>query len=263
MRKITMLSILLAMAFFVLSSCAPTVSQQEYDRVSDELSAIQGQMASLQSKRAEAELMKVQYEELNKQLGTKLETAQAEYENLSAEYEKLSTEYEELNKRFDTVKGESETVQASYEELSTRHEELNRQFEELSEQYDIIIQGTAEIDEKDIEQAVFQLVNQGRKDNGLNELLWGDNLYRWATANSRNMAINKRIEYSELFAWQEIFWATGYGTADMVARAAMTIWKDGTQYERNFLSPGANYGAVAVYKSGEIFYITYIADFFR
>jgi len=266
MRKITMLSMLLIIAIFSVPSCAPTVSQQEYDRVSNELRAIQSQLVSLQGKLAEAELLQAQNEELNKRFDTvksEFETIQAKYEELSTEYEELSTEHGELNKRFDTVKSESETIQAKYEELSTEYEELNKQFEELSEQYDIIIEGTAKINEEDVEQAVFKLVNQERKNNGLNELMWGDNLYKWAIANSRTMAINKSLEYSELFSWQEVFWATGYGTTDRIANAALTIWKDGKQYERNFLSTGANYGAVAVYKSGEIFYITYVADFFK
>jgi len=259
MRKITMLSMLLIIAIFSVPSCAPTVSQQEYDRVSNELRAIQSQLVSLQGKLAEAELLQAQNEELNKQFYT----VKSEFETIQAKYEELSTEHGELNKQFDTVKSESETIQAKYEELSTEYEELNKQFEELSRKYDIIIEGTAEINEEDVEQAVFKLVNQERKNNGLNELMWGDNLYKWAIANSRTMATNKSLEYSELFSWQEVFWATGYGTTDRIANAALTIWKDGKQYERNFLSTGANYGAVAVYKSGEIFYITYVADFFK
>jgi len=231
MRKITMLSMLVVVALLSVPSCAPTVSQQEYDRVSNELSAIQSQLESLQGKLAEAELLQVQNEELNKQ--------------------------------FDAVKSEFEIMQAKYEELSTEYEELNRQYEELRKQYDIIIEETAEINEEDVEQAVFKLVNQERKNNGLNELMWGVNIYKWAISNSRSMATNKRLEYSEMIGWQEVFWGTGYSTTDGIANAALTIWKNHQQYERNFLSPGANYCAVAVYKSGEIFYITYVADYFR
>ncbi len=231
MRKIAMLSMLVVIALFSVPSCAPTVSQQEYDRVSNELNALQSQLASLQGKLAEAELLYAQYEELNKQ--------------------------------YDTVKSEFETMQAKHEELTTEHEELNKQFEELSKQYDIMTEGPAEINEEDIEQAVFKLVNQERINNGLNELMWGNNIYKLARANSRDMATNKRLEYHENIGWQDVFWATGYGKADGIANAALTIWKNHRLYERNFLSPGANYCAVAVYKSGEIFYITYVADYFK
>jgi len=238
MRKITMLSMLVVVALLSVPSCAPTVSQQEYDRVSNELHALQSQLASLQSQLAS--------------LQGKL-----------AEAELLQAQNEELNKQYDTVKSELETMKAKYEELTTEHEGLNKQFEELSKKYDIMIEGTAEINEGDIEQAVFKLVNKERINNGLNEVMWGKNIYKWAIENSRDMATNKRLEYHEMIGWQDVFWATGYGTADGIANAALTIWKNRKLYERNFLSPGANYCAVAVYKSGEIFYITYVADYFR
>ena len=258
MRKITMLSMLLVIALFSVSSCAPTVSQQEYEGVSDELSAIQGQLASLQGKLAEAGLLQVKYEELSKQYAM----VKSERETTQAKYEELSTEYEELNKQFDTVKSESETTQAGYEELSTEYEELNNKYKELSKQYDIVTEEPAEINEEDAEQAVFKLVNQERKDNGLDELIWGVNIYKSAMANNRNMATRKRFEYPE-YGWQEVFWATGYSTTDGIASAALTVWKNRLLYETNFLNKVTKYGAVAVYKSGEIFYITYVADYFQ
>ncbi len=230
MRKITMLSMLLVMALFSIPSCAPTVSQQEYDSVSNELRAIQSELASLQSKLAEAELLQAQNEELNKQL--------------------------------DTVKSEFETMQAKYEELSTEYQELNNKYDELSKQYDIVTEEPAEISEEDIEQAVFNLVNKERKDNGLDELMWGKYRYKDAIAHSRYMATNKKLEYPE-YGWQEIFWAAGYSTADEIADAAWTVWKNRFFYETTFLNKVTLYGAVAVYQSGEIFYITYIADYFQ
>ncbi len=208
MRKITIRSMLLVMALFMVPSCAPKVSPQEYDRVSNELSTIQSQLASLQGKLAEAELLQAQNEELNKQ--------------------------------YDTAKSEFETMQARYENLNAEYDGLNEQFEELSEQYNIIMEGAAGIDEEDIEQAVFKLVNQERENNGLDEIAWGENLYKWAITNSRSMATNKRLEYSEYVGWQDIFWATGYGTAERIASAALTVWKNHRQYERNFLNTGAN-----------------------
>ena len=259
MRKITILSMLLVIALFSVPSCAATVSQQEYDRVTNELSALQSQLASLQGKLTEAELLQAESEEWEKQY----DAVKSGFETMQAKYEDLSTEYEDLNKQFATVKSELETMQARYEDLGTEHEELSKQFEELSKEYDILIEGTVEINEEDVEQVVFKLVNQERTNNGLDELMWGDNLYRWARTNSRSMATNKRLEYIEYLGWQDTFWATGYGTADRMANAAFTVWKNHQQYERNFLSVGANYCAVAVHKSGEIFYITYVADYFR
>jgi len=224
MRKITILSMLLVIALFSVPSCAPTVSQQEYDRVSNELRTIQSQLASLQGELAEAELLQAQNEELSKQ--------------------------------YDAVKSELETMQAEYEEL-------NKQFEELSKQGDIIIEEPEEINEEDVEQALFKLINQERTNNGLDELLWGKYLYKTVIANSRNMATNKQLEYPSRAGWKEVYRATGYDTTDGIASATFTIWKDTRDYENNFLNKAPVYGAVAVYKSGEIFYITYMSDYYQ
>ena len=258
MRKISILLISLVIVLFSVLSCTPTVPQQEYDRVNNELSAIQSQLASLKGKLPETESLQAHNEELKKQY----DATKSEMETLQAKYEELSTEYENSSKRFYAVNSQLETMQANYEELSTEYEELNKQFQELSEQYDIIMEGTAEIDEEDIEQAVFELVNEERVKNGLSERKWGKNLYKWAIANSRNMATNKQLEYTEYIGWQDVFWATGYGTAERIADAALTTWKNHEHYERIFLNAGDHYGAVAVYKLGEIFYITYVADYY-
>ncbi len=250
-----MLSMLLVMALFSIPSCAPTVSQQEYDSVSNELRAIQSELETMQ---ARYEDLDAEYDELNEQF----DAVKSEFETMQAKYEELSTEYEELNKQFDTVKSEFETMQAKYEELSTEYQELNNKYDELSKQYDVVTEEPAEINEEDIEQAVFNLVNKERKDNGLDELMWGKYRYKDAIAHSRYMAIRKRLEYPE-YGWQEIFWATGYSTADGIADAALTVWKNRLKYEMNFLNRTAKYCAVAVYKSGDIFYITYLADYFQ
>jgi archaellum component FlaC len=229
MSKITILSVLLVIVLFGMASCSPTVSQEEYDRMSNELSAIQSQLVTLQSKLTEAEL--------------------------------LETQYKELMKQFNTVSNERKTIQAEYEELSTEYEDLNKQFEELSTRYDLLIEETT-INEEDVEQAVFKLINQERKNNGLDELMWGVNLYKKAIAHSRHMATDKRLEYPD-FGWQEVYWAAGHSTTDAMANAAFLVWKNRFFYERTFLNGTTKYGAVAVYKSGEIFYITYLADFFQ
>jgi len=259
MRKITMLTMLLVMALFIVPSCAPEISQEEYDRVSSELRAIESQLASLQEKIAEAELLQAKYEELSKQYVT----AKSERETIQAKYDELSTQYEEVDVQFGTVKSELETMQANHEELSAQHEELNSKYEELSKKYEEVTAEPAEISEKDIEQALFELINQARRDNGITELIWGDNIYKWAMGNSRTMATSKRREYSSYASWQDIHWATGYGTANKTANATFIIWQGSLQYERNILNNVATYGAVAVLKSGEIYYITYIASPWR
>ena len=253
MRTIT---IFLSLCILLLSvpSCAQGVPQQEYDRVSGELQTIQDQIAAMQSKLAEAQSLKTANDLLNEQL----EAANSELEAAETAYQKISADYDALES---TVGSELETVKAQYEDLSAEYTELNKQFEELSEQ--LGVGGAAEINERDIEQIIFDLINQERTDSGLDEMALGENLYKWALTNSRNMAASKQLEYHEYIGWQDVFRATGYRSADEIAAAAMVIWKETKQYERNFLNVGADFGAVGVYKSGEIYYITFMADYFH
>ena len=190
------------------------------------------------------------------------DAAQAQVTNLQSEVSAIQAKYDDLKADNDELKSEFETTQAEYEELSTEYEDLNEQFEELSKQGDII-EEAAEINEEDAEQALFKLINQERKNNGLDELMWGKYLYKEATTNSRNMATSGQLEYSDRPSWQEVYRAAGYSTTDGMANAVFTIWKNSGSYEKNFLNVASVYGAVAVYKSGETFYITYMADYYQ
>lgn len=260
MRKIALISIMLVITLFTLPACTSGIAPEEYDKVKDELSTIQSQLVSLQGKLAESEIVKVNLEALlteqYDELSQTYDTVVSEYESLQANFDSLSTEYEDLGKQLDAVRDEYETLQA-------QHEYLLAEYDVLRAQYDIVTEEPALITEEDVEQALFNLVNKDRIDNGLDEQLWGKYLYKWAIANSRDMATNKRIEYSDYASWQEVEWATGYDTTDEMAEAVMTMWENTRNYERYFLNINATYGAVAVYKSEEIYYITYIASNFR
>ena len=188
------------------------------------------------------------------------DAAQAQVTNLQSDVSAIQVKHDDLKADNDELKSEFETMQAKYEELSTEYEELDKQFEELSKEGDIIIE---EINEEDVEQALFKLINQERENNGVNELMWGKYLYKTAIANSRNMATNKQLEYPSRAAGKEVYWATGHSTTDGIANATLIILKNKQTYELNFLDVGFNYGAVAVYKSGEIFYITCMADYYQ
>jgi len=237
MKRIIILSILLSIAF-LMSSCAPTVSQQEYDMVKDELNETQSQLESLQSELAEAQMLKDEYDRLNDDYGamrSELEILQAKHDELDVKYDELGAEYDELDAKYD----------------------------DLSEQYNVLLEGMP-ITEEEVEQAIFELINKERRDNELDELEWGKNLYKWAKSNSRDMATSGSITYSGYVSWQEVFWAAGYSTTDRIANAALITWQTNQYgYEHNILSKSATYGAVGAYKSGEIFYITYVAHIFR
>ncbi len=252
MGKKIVLSMLLVVTLFSIPACSPGVPQQEYDRVSNELSAVQDQLAELQDKLAEAESQQGEYEELSK----RYVALKSEHETAQTEYEELNDQYEELNKQIGPIKSELEAMQSDYEELSKQHEEL-------SEKYAIATKEPDEIGERELEQAIFELINQARSDIGADELIWGENIYKWAMENSRSMAASKRREYSSYASWQEIYWAAGHSTVDRMASAVFTIWKDGLQYEQNILNKVATYGTVGVHRAGDIYYITYIASHYR
>jgi uncharacterized protein YkwD len=232
MKKSIVLSILLILALFNVLSCAPAVSQQEYDKVTSELSEAQSQLALQRSELAEAEVLQAKYDELSDN-----------YDAVRSELEILQAEYGELG--------------VKYDELGAKYDDLGEVYDELSRQYNVLTEGTADINEEDVEQAVFELINQERRDNGLNELEWNHSLYLWAKSHSRDMATRKRLETSEYDVWQDFLRAAGYSTVDRLAGAALTIWRDSINYERNMLVNGATVGAVGAYKSGEVFYITY------
>jgi len=226
-RKWLMFGVMFLLISLLLVGCGG-ISEEAYNAVKSERDAVQAQVTNLQS---EASAM------------------QAEYDGLQADY--------------DEVKSEFETLQAEHEELSAENDELKVRNEELSEQLGILVEETGEIIEADVEQAVFELANQERVDNGLEALEWGKYLYKTAIANSRDMAESGQLEYPSRAAGKEIHRAAGYSTADGMANATLIIWRGTSHFDVNFLVKGARYGAVGVYKSGDIFYITYMADFYQ
>ncbi len=246
MKKIPIILILLVLTLYFVSACGSTVSQQEYDRVNNELIAVHEQVESLQGKLDEAEILKAQNEELITQSDA-----------VKSEYNKLKAQNEELNKQSDAVKSEYDKSKADYEELIT-------QYQELSKKCSAVAEVTAEpINEQDAEQALFELINQERKNNGLDEMVWGVNLYKAAQNSNKDMVRSQQIEYPSFGSYQEALWVTGYTDADTMTKAVLTIWKNTDNYELKFLNYVTEYGAVAVYKSGEIYYITYISAIYR
>jgi len=237
--------LILCLAVFLLAGCLPKLE----DEPSQRNDATPAQQVS--------------------QAKSKLQMLQAEYDKLSANYEDVKSElettqakYDELGTNYEDVKSELETTQAKYDELNAKYEDLRAKHDELSAKYDILIQGTAGISEEDVEQAIFELINQERQNNGLNELEWYYGLHIIAKEHSQYMATIGRLENSEYSIWQGVFRATGYSTLDRMTNATLIIWKESIHYERNFLHEKAKYGAVGVAKSGEVFYITYFADIY-
>lgn len=187
-----------------------------------------------------------------------MRTAQGQFEQarlaLLAAENQTSQQYQDLNNL--------------YRELSNHYSTLERDFKALQAELEVLRQPsenvtTPAINTGDVEQKLFTLINQERKSHGLAEFMWGKNLYWYATTNGQNMAANKSQEHSSYASWQEVFRATGYRSGEDMASAAMVVWKNRSQYQQNFLNTVPTYGAVGVYQSGDIFYITYIASQFQ
>jgi len=239
---------LLVISLFMALSCAPSISQEGHDILKKELSAIQSELSATESelRATESELNSTQRELSTTQ--SELSATESGLRATQNELRAAETEVTWLQRKLT----EANIMQAHYEELITK-------CEESKQQYDAIIEGTVEISEEDVEQAVFALVNQERKNNGLNELIWQEGLYSCARSNNLKMAETKTLQSPECPSFQQVFWFLGYGTTEGIANAALKIWKDNLySYNQNVLSEAVN-GAVAVYKSEDILYITYVA----
>jgi len=255
MIKIIRIIYLLMLSIIVListSSCAQTLSQEEYDTMKNELTETENQVEELQKKLEEVKSTEDRYEE-------------------------LSTKYEDLKKKSDTQLNEMLIMEAEYKDLNLKFEDLEiendnkasvietmkAQYEELKKQYDTITKQAAEINEEDIEQTLFGLINQERIDNGEDELLWEHTLFKIAQRNNRNMAESGMYQYDQAAVIQEIFWAISYDTVDAIAHAALVAWKNNPyRFESNLLNKATTHGAVDAHMSGEIIYITYIATYY-
>ncbi|MFC1847505.1 CAP domain-containing protein [Chloroflexota bacterium] len=245
--KIITLSMLTIIVIFSMASCSPSVSSEDYESVKSALYNVESQLTEVQEKLAEAELIEAQYQSLN----VSFEELQKQYDARNDEIQKLKTEYDELNTKYEQLKGQNDA--------------LDREFEELKRQYDVIIQGNILLNEEEIDQAIFTLINQERMNNGVDELEWGTYLNERCKQNSRKMAETGRLQYDEEpFVTQEVFWATRYGTIDQIAKAALTIWTNNDyRYNYSIINKGHIYGAVGTYKFGDVYYITYLASIYK
>ena len=188
--------------------------------------------------------------------------AQIELEALQVEYNQLSADYNDLESELEAKVAEYDGLNTEYDSLSTQYEELNADYNELSTEYEALKYEPETITNEEVEEILFDLINQDRLDNRLPDLEWSDHLHWWAKQHSEYMATEKKLEFeeSDQVFWQDVFRAPNYGSAEKIAKAALTLWKDNQYYAKNFLVEQTEYAAVAVARSGEIFCITYFAS---
>jgi len=257
-KKSSALLILTIIVLFSSVSCGETVPKAEYDSLVEKLAKNESQLVTLQGRLSDAEIIEAKYQELSakfEELKKQNDVTPGEMESMETQYEELSAKYKDLMRQNEENINEIASLEGQYEELKKDYDALAGQTEEI----------TLEINENNIEQALFDLINQERKDNGLNELIWGENMDTWSEENSRNMAATKQyLQYTNyLVPYQQVFWAAGYSSVERVVNGALITWKSNSlQYDNNVLNHNAIYGAIGVYKSGDIFYITFLASNF-
>jgi uncharacterized protein YkwD len=248
MRKIIIIFTLGLAMIFSLFSCAPAETGTVNGILENELRAMQVELNETDS-----ELQATK---------NKLIAAQSE---LDATQRELSTTEKKLNDTFIEagIKTQYEELSFKYEQLTVRYKELDTKYQALEQQYDDVLAGTAEIgeivNEADIEQALFGLINEERQNNGFSPLIWNDGLYSSARNNNSRMQEAKSFLTSECPSFQQAFWFLGYGTADKIANTTLMVWKNNQYSFRQNVLNKATIGAVAVSESEGILYIDFLS----
>jgi uncharacterized protein YkwD len=242
-------------------SCGGGISQDEYDSVmkelvdaQDEIAGLESDLAAVRAVETEGVESSLKYQDLLKDynaVADELESAGVEYDALNAEYEGLQTEHQ-------TLQSQNESNLNQINLLQTENTQLQAQVNELTPPFPMV---TA----TDLEQALFTKINEARVAAGLDALQTGSNMVSWSRTNCQAMSVAKQtIIYDNNFVrYQQHFIATGYNTMDAMIAAIMTIWQSNSlSYQNNILADDVIYGAVGVVKTGDIYYITYMANNF-
>jgi uncharacterized protein YkwD len=251
-KKIGIVLVIISVVLFSSLSCGGGVSTEEYESVTNDLADARAQVSELQAEislahaaEAEHQTLSAAYDELKK----RNDAGVKELESLEAQYAALNDDYEDIEAQNETYLGQIASLQTQLQAALAAAEPP---------------EDTApEINERNIEEAMFARINSVRKAAGLNELTLGTNLPTWSVENSQDMLVAKRgVEFTDyLVPFQATFIAAGYSSVDRIVNAAMLSWQSNSlQYQNNILADGAIYGAVGVAKSGDIYYITFLGS---
>ena len=241
MKRVFIKSLLVLSVIFLLGafSCAQGVSQADYDSVKSKLSQAESQLKALQDKVP-----------VTVTVTTPPGTQPAD----------LSKTIEDLKKQIESYAGQIKTLEAQKKTAEDSLKDLNLKYAELQKQYAALTRPPDVITEESVEQAIFALINQERTKNNVPALEWGKNLYNITKQHGKYMYENSRYEPSSWPFFQEIYWGAGYTSADNLANGALLVWQNFQyRYEHGILSKAFKYGGVGAYKSGEVFYITFMA----
>ncbi|OGO08023.1 MAG: hypothetical protein A2Y92_00700 [Chloroflexi bacterium RBG_13_57_8] len=248
--KIFVVSIVLIVTVLTSFGCSKGVAQEDYDSVKNELNDIKLQAQALQDKLDKANVFETQYQALKSQ-----------YDAQSAQLQGITSDFDDLTASFEQLKAQDESGILEIQSLQTEYDALNLMFEDLMRQYDTIVERSAVFNEEEINQALFDLINEERKGKGLVKLEWGVNLSGWARQNSVAMSQTGDFKYSSWLSVQAVLITAGQGTFDGLVNGIMEVWRQRThEYEPKILNTSVKYGAVATIRSGSVYYVTYLAS---
>jgi len=114
--------------------------------------------------------------------------------------------------------------------------------------------------EEELEQQIFDAINQRRTERLQPPLVWDEKLYEEARKHSSYMAsIEKCTRDGKGTYYQNVYWCTI--NQNNIAGRAVDAWETSIDPSNSFnlLTPLAKYGAVAVSSSETAFYVTYFA----
>lgn len=252
MKKITKTIVLLAASLLILTgtfSCGGTgITQEEYDTLQAQLSEAQAKVAE-----AEAEIAELEAKQVEAPTEPDDQLLKDEIASLKTQIEELGIQIADLDEQNDTLTQAKASLEAQYTELNTQYEELQQTLEEQAQPVTITTE--------QIENEIFRLLNEERVKFGVPEFIWGNTMYNAAKRNSSSMAETGRVTTSGLVLYEETFWAIYYDSVDEIAQAALLTWQANQyRFEHGALVPSNEYGAIGVYESGPVFYITFMAS---
>ncbi len=256
MKKAKIISIIIIGILIVggAVSCSQGDLQDQVDILKAQLTEANDKLAESQEKAFQAQILADQYDELESQYDSLKAQDDANLEGIASLEVTISIQDDEIA-----------ILTNTNEALAGEIADLQLEYDSLKAQYDLLVGMETGITEEDIEQALFDLINQERISYGLDALEIGHNLEDWSLINCQNMAFSKESEYytDSWIPFQRVFLAAGYSSLDRLVNAAMMTWQSHRlSYETNVLSDEAIYGAVRVVKSGDIYYITFMASNF-
>jgi peptidoglycan hydrolase CwlO-like protein len=236
------LSLLVFLGAFSCSSAPENmVTQEEYNAVKTQLSAAEAKITELEAKQAEPTT------------GLDEQLLKDEITSLKAEIESLGNDITALDEQNDALAGEKASLEARYEDLNVQYQELEETLVALSQ--------PEVVTEELVENEILRLIDEERVKGGENKFLHSDLLYKQARRNSTNMAASGKVETISTVFYQEVFFAAGYNSVSTIAHGALLTWKLTLyRFEHNVLLSYNKYGAVGAIKSGDIYYITFLAS---